>query len=128
MKYLKFPLLFCAGGTGYMTIELLWRGWSHGSMFLAGGTCFLLLGQLQRIKIPLPLRALLGAGVITGVELAAGLLFNRSYTVWDYRRQPGNLWGQICPAFTALWIPVAMMAIYLYDYLEAGLEAKMSPG
>ena len=98
-------------------------------MFLAGGTCFLLIGHLNRVepKLPLLLRAVVGAGIVTTVELAAGLLVNRDYAVWDYRGQPGNFMGQICPLFTALWVPLSLLAIFLYGTMEAGLEAKLSP-
>ena len=121
MKILKYPLLFCSGGTVYMLLELLWRGWSHGSMFLAGGTCFLLLGKVGAMKAPLPVKAPLGALVITGVELLAGLLFNRKYQVWDYRGLPFSFLGQICLPFTLLWIPVALVAMVLYRQLEKRL-------
>ena len=89
-------------------------------MFLAGGICFLLIGNLSKVspKLPLLFRALAGAGIVTMVELGMGLLVNRSYAVWDYRMQPGNLWGQICPQFTLLWIPVSLMAIFLYHFLD----------
>lgn len=129
MKIWKKSVLFYLGGCGYMALELLWRGWSHGSMFLAGGTCFLLLGHLNQVqpRLPMPVRALVGAGVITMVELAAGLAVNRSYAVWDYRDQPGNLWGQICPAFTALWVPVALGALILYHALDVGLDQPSRP-
>ena len=120
MKIWKRCVLFYLGGSIYVALELLWRGRSHGSMFLAGGLCFLLIGHLGQVepKLPVLLRAVVGAGIVTMVELGAGLVFNRNYTVWDYRAQPGNLWGQICPMFTILWIPVSLMAIVLYDYLE----------
>jgi uncharacterized membrane protein len=103
-----------------MGLELLWRGWSHGSMFLAGGLCFLLLGQLNRMqpRLPLLLRALAGAGIITMVEYAAGLLINRDYAVWDYRALPLNYHGQICLSFCLLWIPVALSAMTVYDILD----------
>ena len=114
MKYGKYPLLFCTGGTCYMTLEMLWRGWSHSSMFLAGGTCFLLLGKLGESKIPGLLKLPLGSVVITGVELAAGLLFNRNYTVWDYRHLPMSFLGQICLPFSLLWIPVGVGGMTLY--------------
>ena len=105
-----------------MGIELLWRGWSHSSMFLAGGTCFLLLGKLGKVtKNPLT-RALVGTGIITGVEFLAGLLVNRNYDVWDYRKMPLNLKGQICLPFCLLWLPVGMGAILLYDILDKRLE------
>lgn len=112
----KKMMLFCAGGTAYMGLELLWRGWSHGSMFLAGGTCFLLLGRLnqQQPRLPLPVRAVFGAGIITSVELLTGLLVNRDYSVWDYRHVPGNFYGQICLPFCLLWIPISLGAMGLY--------------
>ena len=104
-----------------MTLELLWRGWSHGSMFLAGGTCFLLLGTLDRLRTPLPVKAVLGAGVITAVELMTGLLFNRDYRVWDYRAMPLSFQGQICLPFSLLWIPVGLGAMLLYRKLDHAL-------
>ena len=82
MKFWKQAVLFYLGGCAYMGLELLWRGWSHGSMFFAGGTCFLLLGRLK--SQPPWVKAVAGAGIITGVELLTGLLVNRQYQVWDF--------------------------------------------
>ena len=120
MKIWKNCLLFYTGGAAYLTLELLYRGRSHGSMFAAGGICFLLIGQLGRIRprLPIPLQALLGSVIVTAVELGAGLLVNRNHTVWDYRNQPGNFLGQICPVFSALWIPLSLVAIGLYNLLD----------
>ncbi len=101
-----------------MGLELLWRGWSHCSMFFAGGTCFLLLGKLGQVtKNPLT-RALVGTGIITGVEFLAGLLVNRNYGVWDYRKMPLNVKGQICLPFCLLWLPIGFGAILLYRILD----------
>lgn len=127
MKTWRKCVLFYLGGSAYMGLELLWRGRSHGSMFLAGGLCFLLIGQLGQVRprLPVPLRALVGAGIVTMVELGAGLLFNRGYQVWDYRDQPLNFHGQICPLFTILWIPVSLAAIWLYGLLDLRLEKKI---
>ena len=124
MKLCKYGLLFAAGGCTYVVLELLWRGRSHASMFLAGGACFLLLGGLNRARPRLPgwLRFPVGALVITMVELAAGRLVNRQYGVWDYRGQWGNFCGQICPVFTILWIPMAALAMAVYEWLEPPLD------
>ena len=121
MKYAKYPLLFCAGGTAYMTLEMIWRGWSHGSMFLAGGTCFLLLGKLSSLRMNPVIRSLLGAAAITGVELTAGLLVNRNYAVWDYRHLPLSFLGQICLPFSLLWIPVGIAGMQIYRTLDRKL-------
>ncbi len=118
MKLWKKSVLFYLGGCAYMGLEVLWRGFSHGTMFLAGGLCFLLLGELREWKLPLPLRMLAGSMMITAVELAAGLMWNRGFQVWDYRDQPGNFLGQICPVFSLLWMPVALAGMVVYDVLD----------
>lgn len=102
---------FTIGGTAYVGLELLWRGRSHPSMFLAGGICFLLLAWLEETSLPGWVKPLAGAAAITAVELGTGLLVNRTYQVWDYRGQPGNLLGQVCPLFSILWIFVAWFGI-----------------
>ena len=124
MKIIKTAVLFCAGGLAYVGMELLWRGRSHSSMFIAGGVCFLLVGLLGRAepRLPYPLRLLAGALIITCVELAVGMTVNRGYAVWDYRGQWGNFCGQICPLFTALWVPVSGLALAAYDFLEPRVE------
>ena len=129
MKIKKMAALFALGGGAYVALEHLWRGRSHISMFLAGGSAFLLLGKLRNWKrfLPQPLRSVTGAGMITAVELAAGLLFNRRWQVWDYRGMPGNYLGQICPAFTALWIPLAAAGEALYHIADRLLTPKACP-
>ena len=124
MKIWKQAVLFYLGGCAYMGLELLWRGRSHGSMFVAGGICFLLVGHLNHVrpKLPLLLRAVVGAGIVTMVELAVGLLCNRSFDVWDYRNRAGNFLGQICPTFSILWIPVSLLALGLHRVLSCRID------
>ena len=124
MKIWKNCLLFYTGGTVYLSLELLYRGRSHGSMFMAGGLCFLLIGHMNRVepKLSLPLRALVGAAIVTAVELGTGMLVNRQYQVWDYRNQPGNFMGQICPLFSALWIPLSLVAAVLFNCMDKRIE------
>lgn len=116
----KKTMLYCLGGTAYLTMELLWRGRSDGSMFLLGGLCFLLLGGwVARLEgLPLALRALLGVVVITALELLTGLLVNGDHVVWDYSALPLNFRGQICVNFSLLWIPVSLAAMFLYSWAE----------
>ena len=116
MKFGKYPLLFFAGGLGYIGLELLWRGWTHRAMFFTGGVCFLLLGQLK--EQPPWVKAVAGAGIITAVELAAGLLINRHYAVWDYRNVPLNFLGQICLPYSLLWMPVGLAGVEGYRFLD----------
>ena len=110
--------LFLVGGSGYVGLEFLWRGRSHISMFIAGGVCFLLLGQLDRTKFSPAAKCILGAAVITIVELLAGLIANRNYRVWDYRQMPYNFLGQICLCYSLFWIPVSFGGILLHRLLK----------
>lgn len=125
MKLLKLFTLFWLGGLIYGGMELTWRGRSHWSMVLLGGLCFLLLGQLRLLPISLFGRCVLGALVITLLELLCGLWVNRSYQVWDYRHLPMNYLGQICLPFTALWAVISPAAFFLYNHLDRWLEQIM---
>ena len=124
LKFWKKAVLFYLGGMGYVGLELLWRQRSHSSMFLLGGLCFLALGQLDETypRLPQPIRAAAGAGIITMLELAAGLLVNRQHQVWNYSALPWNFLGQICLPFSLLWIPVAALAMPLHARLNRTLD------
>ena len=124
MNFVKTAGYFSLGGSAYVGLELLWRRRSHVSMFCAGGLCFLLLGEIGKRKLPLPVRAAAGAGVITAVELGTGLLVNREYRVWDYRNCRGNFRGQICPAYMTLWAPLSVIAMELYRSLDRKFPEK----
>ena len=130
MKIWKNCVLFYTGGAAYLTLELLYRGRSHGSMFAAGGLCFLLIGQLGRVRprLPIPVQALVGSMIVTAVELGAGLLVNRNHAVWDYRDQPGNFLGQICPLFSALWVPLSLVALVLFSHLDKRISPEKFRG
>ena len=53
---LKYIFLFIIGGFTYYMIEILWRGYSHWSMFILGGICFLFAGiQNEYIEWEYPL-------------------------------------------------------------------------
>ena len=118
MRMLQKVLFFCFGGGLYTLLELLWRGRSHISMFLLGGSCFLMLGQLRHLRLPLWSKTLLGGAGITVGELLTGLLVNRNYAVWDYRKMPLNFLGQICLCFSLLWLPLSLLGMRIYGLTE----------
>lgn len=122
MKIWKTIVLFYLGGTAYMTLEFLWRGFSHYSMFLLGGGCFLMLGQLRKMKLPLPVLVMLGALGVTALELVTGLAVNRNYAIWDYRHLPLNFRGQISLIFSLLWMPVSLAGMELYRFADHKID------
>lgn len=131
-KLIRLAALLFIGGAIYFSTELLVRGRSHWSMFLCGGICFLLLGGINEVfdyDIPLSSQVLWGAAVITVIEFIFGCIFNLwlGLEVWDYSHLPGNVLGQICPQFTLLWIPVALVGIVTDDIIRWKLFGEERP-
>ena len=116
----KKAYLFTVGGGLYVSLELLWRGRSHWTMFALGGGCFLAIGALGKRLAGAHriLRASAGSAVCTAGELLTGLVFNRDHRIWDYRALPGNFRGQICLPFSLLWMPLSLLAEVVYRRLE----------
>ena len=125
MRVWKYAVLFYLGGMSYVLLELIWRGWSHGSMFVVGGLCFLLIGSIDRVfpEMPLLMQGVLGACLVTAMELVSGLFLNRflGLGVWDYSSLPYNFMGQVCMAYFFLWIVVSWAAVVLEDTLRRSL-------
>lgn len=129
---LKLLLLFATGGLLYNVLELVWRGWSHWTMFFLGGLCFVSLGMINEVmawKMPLWQQVIIGACIITGLEFITGCIVNLwlGWAVWDYSRMPGNILGQICPQFFILWIPVSLVGIVLDDCLRFWMFGEERP-
>ena len=96
-------------------------------MFLLGGICFVVVGNLKKLlpRLPLPILLTEAALLITALELLCGLLVNRNFRVWDYRHLPLNFRGQICLPFTLLWIPVSLVAMLLYTQADRGIDNSL---
>lgn len=121
--FIKYLILFLLGGYIYYGIEILWRGYSHYSMIICGGICFIYAGlQNEQVEWDYPfwkqvLRVevfILSAEFITGciVNLWLGL------NVWDYSGLPGNILGQTCPQFALLFLPLSAIAIVIDDFVR----------
>ncbi len=120
---LKYLFLFSFGGIIYVIIEMLWRGYSHWSMFILGGLCFLLLGLINEKytrDIPLVLQMLFGTFIITSLEFIAGCILNLwlGLNVWDYYDLPFNILGQICLPYMFLWFLLSPVCIIVDDYMR----------
>ena len=122
-QYLKLMFLFAAGGLLYNLLELIYRGWTHWTMFFLGGFCFIALGAINEVipwAMPLWQQVLIGACIITALEFVTGCIVNLwlGWGVWDYSGIPGNILGQVCPKFFGLWLLVALAGIILDDCLR----------
>jgi len=122
----KNSVLFYLGGGGYVCLELLWRGRSHGSMFFLGGVCFCIIGVIRQLKkLCLSVKLLLSAGIVTVLELLTGLAVNKDYSVWDYRSLPCHYRGQICLLYSLLWLPVCLCGMMLHGVAERKLAFSL---
>lgn len=110
----EYICMFLAGGVIYGLIEMMWRGFTHWSMTLAGGICVLAIHLLNhRLRDrSMAFRCALGCAVITGVEFAVGVIVNLllGWNVWDYSGMYGNVLGQVCPAFSCMWFLISWPA------------------
>lgn len=117
-------ILFLIGGALYALLEILWRGYTHWTMFMLGGVCFVVMGLLNEYKIPwhwcLLRQSIVSACVITVFEFITGCIVNirLGWQVWDYSGLPFNLYGQICLYYFLLWIPLSVAGIVLDDWIR----------
>lgn len=131
-KMFKYAVLFLIGAVIYYCIEMAYRGYSHWSMFLLGGVCFLGVGFINEDiawEMSLLKQGCIGSLIITFLELWAGYILNicLGWHVWDYSDVPLNFYGQICLPFSLLWIPISIVAIILDDYLRYKLFGEEKP-
>lgn len=131
-KWYKNKILGGIGGLLYFILELAWRGHSHWTMFILGGICFLAIGAVNELLpwcMPLWKQALIGTAIVTVLEFLTGCIVNlwMSWGVWDYSGLPGNVLGQICPQYIALWVPVSLAAIVLDDWLRFWMFLEERP-
>lgn len=119
----KYLFLFLIGGFSYFYLEILFRGFSHFSMIICGGLAFIfcgLINQLMHFNISLVTQMFLSAIIITGLEFITGYIVNikMGWHVWDYSTLPFNLYGQICLAYSLLWLILSLVCIYVDDWIR----------
>ncbi len=95
MKILKALFLWAVGGCIYYSVELIWRDYSHWTMFILGGLCFVLIGAINEFytwDMSLVSQMFISSLVITLMELITGLIVNigLGWGIWDYSRVPYN--------------------------------------
>lgn len=131
-------LLWSWGGTIYFLLEVVFktlRGKPEQISWTMLILAILLTIPVERCgeqllwNVPLWLQALACAGLVTAVELAAGLILNiwLRLDIWDYSHLPFNLWGQICPQFAAVWWFLCMVFIPAFDWLRWAVEGGQRP-
>lgn len=110
--------IFLLGAIGYPALELLYRRRTHYSMALAGGAAALLIDRIRKLPGGMVYKAALCGAGVTAIEFLCGMIWNRDYAVWDYRRVPLNWQGQICLRYTMLWCGLSAGVMAALNMLE----------
>ena len=128
-RIIEYTIVFCVGSIMYCLIEVLFRQYTHWTMFLTGGAIFT---ALYFINLALKtrsfvLRGLIGCAVITAGEFLVGVVVNLIFhlDVWNYSSIPGNILGQICPRFSFCWFLLSVAAVYIVVFLHWQLNKSL---
>ena len=131
-------LLWSWGGTVYFLLEVAFKtitGHPERISWTMLVVAILLTIPVERAgeqlpwAVPLWLQALVCAALVTAVELAAGCVINLwlGWDVWDYTAMPGNILGQICPQYSAIWWVLCLVFIPMVDWLRWAVEGGVRP-
>ncbi|HAX51897.1 putative ABC transporter permease [Muricomes intestini] len=131
-KLSEYLFLWTLGGTIYYAFEMVFRGFSHWSMFVLGGACMVFFAQQglwMKWKDPLWLQVIRCAVFVTAAEFITGIIVNKwlGWDVWDYSDQIFQLFGQICVPFIILFSGLCVLGIFLTGYLLHWLYGEEKP-
>ena len=114
--------LFIIGGLLYGLVEIIWRHYTHWSMIITGGLCFVMLYRIFKkiTECSLCLKCIIGSIIITFIEFFAGFIFNfrLKLNVWDYSGCLFNFCGQICLIYSFLWGMLTIPVIAICKFLD----------
>ena len=120
---LKNTILFLIGFCVYITIEVLYRGFSYPLMGLCAGIAIVILDKINDLiswNVDVLWQCLFGALLITLMELIIGKMFLAGYlpVMWDYSSVPLNYQGIICVPFSIVWMALSFVAIIVADAIN----------
>lgn len=121
MQTAKYAAIFAVGAILYGAVEIVYRGHTHWTMVLCGGTCLAIFFAINTVLSGDSLwkRCFVGCALITALEFIVGCIVNLwlKWNVWDYSARFANVFGQICPAFCLGWYLLSIPAFKLCDHI-----------
>ena len=117
----ELSLIFLIGGLAYGLMEICFRGFTHWTMLITGGICFLvfyIVNFILKTK-SIFIRCVISMIIITFFELIVGIIVNiiLKWNVWDYSNKIFNFMGQICLLYSGIWftlgVPMTIVANYI---------------
>ena len=131
-KLLEYGFLWLVGGSFYYSFEMVFRGFSHWSMFVLGGICLMFIayqGRAVNWQEPLWKQIIRCTLFVIASEFITGIIVNKwlNLEVWDYSEQPFQLFGQICLPFAVIFSGLCALGILLSGYLLHWLFGEEKP-
>lgn len=137
-KYLLSAMLWVWTGTLYFFMEVILKtaqgrpetiSWTMLVLATVLAIPLDLFGTPLSGKLSLPVQAFICALLITTAEFIAGLILNihLGLGIWDYSNMPGNLLGQVCPQFFAIWVVLSGAGIVMLDWMRYIVEGGERP-
>ena len=128
----KYFILGIIGGAVYVLLEMLWRGYSHWTMFLLGAVCFILIGLVNEVfewDTPLILQMFCGCAIITALEFVTGCIVNLwlGWDACDDSPYKFNVLGQISLRSSVGWYFLSLVGIVLDDYIRYWFFGEEKP-
>ncbi len=119
-KYIFWIRAFLIGGFSYGMLEVLWRGYTHISMIIAGGIGVCLLLLTSEAKMRFSSKCFTGAILILLIEFMTGCVVNLwlKLDVWNYSELEANLFGQICLQYFILWYLLSTCIMYAIQLIK----------
>jgi uncharacterized membrane protein len=120
----KNLVLFYIGFTTYISIEVVFRGYSHWLMGICGGLAIVILDKLNDYiswDMDILIQGSIGSLLITAFELIIGLISQAGFLpqMWDYSNMPLSFFnGQCCVLFTFFWLLIVAPSIILLDIYD----------
>ena len=126
----KCIFIFLIGGIGYGLLEIAFRGFTHWSMVITGGSALVSLYLINRTfpEKSIITKAIAGCTVITLLEFTVGLIVNKyfSFGVWDYTGSPANIFGIISLKFSLCWFAISFFMIAIFITLQRIINRQKS--
>lgn len=129
-------ILWITGGLSYFYMEIAFRNYSHYSMIICGGLCFLIVGMIgdyildkeSNILKAIVLIMFFGSLTITTLELFTGIIVNMlmGLDVWDYTSMKYNVYGQICLGYTSIWALLSLLCVFVANTIKAFIFEKIN--
>ena len=131
-KTSQFLFFLTTGGCIYYAVEILFRGFSHWTMFLLGGICFLFFymqGIATGWREALWIQTLRATIFVVSMEFITGIIVNKylAMNVWDYENMPFHVFGQICLPFAVIFSGLCAMGIIMSGYIGYWVYGEEKP-